>query len=291
MRKAGADAVLSNGGENVAEAGGERVAAMGEKGTEAELAAGKEKSALERTVSWNYGQHALLILEALEANQIEDATKKVTVKGAEPMQKSQGGECEGATVAEVDMNIPMSATTIADSAEAMKALLKQGKIDLSLLSTDIPKTEQKENTTTVAASAAKPGADVEANVTPTTPEEETDLTTEEEREIKRRRSLLLGEWATAAAQIGEGSNAISHAFYDRVAGFAMAANAAHGSLGGITTITDTDRFVLFELTRGAALSGVGLGLQGAVNLNNLADAKIKSAPEENTSTVSAEVAK
>ena len=94
-----------------------------------------------------------------------------------------------------------------------------------------------------------------------------DYSSQEQREIHNRRQLLLAEWAAAATQIGEGSNAISSAFYDRAGPFIAAASAANGSLGGISTINDTDRFVLFELTRGAALSAIQLGLQGAVTLS------------------------
>ena len=146
-----------------------------------------------------------------------------------------------------------------------------GKIDLSLLSTDIKKPEQQQPVKgAVIASAGKSGANVgaEGQYSSQMPAEET-LTSDEQREIMHRRALLLGEWATAAAQIGEGSNAISRVFYDRAAAFAAAANAAQGSLGGITAIADTDRFVLFEITRGAALSAVQLGLQGAANLNDV----------------------
>ena len=261
-----------------------------EKKATEETAAKKAEDEVPRKkiIANNVGQYALLIMEALKAKETEDAIKEVTVKGAEPMQQTQGGDCTGAALTAADLNTPMSATTIADSATAMKALLQMGKIDLSLLSTDIVKPEQTEVEGAIEASAGKSGADVDAHAPPTsTTTDENDLTTQEEREIKRRRSLLLGEWATAATQIGEGSNAISSAFYDRAAGFAAAANSAYGSLGGITTITDTDRFVLFELTRGAALSAIGLGLQGAVNLNNLSESETKFPPEEDPTAVTA----
>ena len=104
-------------------------------------------------------------------------------------------------------------------------------------------------------------------------------TAEQRMEITRRRSLLLAEWATAATQIGEGSNAISSAFYDRVEGFVSSVNSAYGSLGGASAIADTDRFVLFELTRGAALSAIQLGLQGAMNLKELDDVKAPAQTE------------
>ncbi len=91
----------------------------------------------------------------------------------------------------------------------------------------------------------------------------------EEREITNRRKLLLAEWAAAATQIGEGSNAISSAFYQRANTFIQAASASNGSIGGVSTINDSDRFVLFELTRGALLSAVQLGLQSAVTLGEL----------------------
>ena len=99
-------------------------------------------------------------------------------------------------------------------------------------------------------------------------------TTEQRHEIMRRRALLLAEWATAATQIGEGSNAISSAFYDRVEAFVSAANSAYGSMGGASAIADTDRFVLFEITRGAALSAIHLGLKAAMNLKELDDVKV-----------------
>lgn len=236
-----------------------------------------------KTISWNYGQHALLIMEALTANDIEDATKEVTVKAAE-MQESQGGQCDGASEALAAMNTPMPGTTIADSAEILNTLLDMNKIDLGLLSTDIDK--PKEELTGLAAAAGKSAADVSATGQSTSGDEES-LTTEEEREIRRRRALLLSEWATAATQIGEGSNAISRAFYDRASAFAEVANGAQGSLGGISAIADTDRFVLFEITRGAALSAIGLGLQGATNLNDLEEAKREVKSSDNMQGLSA----
>ncbi|MGN0919164.1 MAG: hypothetical protein ACI4OR_00150 [Alphaproteobacteria bacterium] len=233
-----------------------------------EKAAAKAKE-LVKVMTNNVAQYALLIWEAIKANEIDDATKEVTVKGAEPMQDSQGSQSSGAATTS-GSGTAMDATTIAGAANALNTLLNMGKIDLSLLSTDMQEEEQQPVKEAVQASAGKSSANVDAsgqNPTQTTKQET--LTTQEQREIMRRRALLLGEWATAAAQIGEGSNAISNAFYDRAAGFAAAANAAQGSLGGITAITDTDRFVLFEITRGAALSSIQLGLQGAANLNDL----------------------
>ena len=170
----------------------------------------------------------------------------------------------------------MSGTSIGSAANSLISLLNMATIDLSLLSTDFSKNE-KETKAAVQASSSKSQAGVSAtekNVTNLT----TAYTTAEQQEIMHRRALLLGEWAAAATQIGEGSNAISSAFYARSAAFSAAANAASGSLGGINAITDTDRFVLFELTRGAALSAIQLGLEGAVNLNKTEEVDTKIIP-------------
>ncbi len=224
-----------------------------------------------KVLTQNVIQYALVITEAVLANDIGDATKEVTVKGAQPMQDSQGQQ--GDTAALKPLNKEMAGTTIAGSANALINLLNVGQIDLSLLSTDFEKAEPKKKIKTVEALVGESGADVHATGQKSSGTKNADdLTSEQEREIKRRRALLLGEWATAATQIGEGSNAISKAFYDRAKAFELAANAAQGSLGGITAIADTDRFVLFEITRGAALSAVELGLQGASNLNLLEEA-------------------
>ena len=280
--KMGADAVA----DGAAKAAETSVAA----GTKA---AGKVASGVFSPIAiWNVPQYVLVIMEALEGNNQDDATKEVTVKGAEPMQDSQGSQGSGASVS--SPSTAMSGTTIAGSATALNNLLNMGTIDLSLLSTDVKKAEKQEVKKAVVASAAKSAADVAASEKRSTETiEEESLTSEEQREIMHRRALLLGEWATAATQIGEGSNAISKAFYDRAAAFASAANAAQGSLGGITAITDTDRFVLFEITRGAALSAVQLGLQGAVNLNDLEETATSTVDSSTTpkATVSVSGAK
>ena len=233
-----------------------------------------------KVVHFNYLEYALLIAEALKGNEIDDATKEVTVKGAEPMQQSQGSQGGGASVAPLPSS-EMAGTTIAGAASAMATLLNLGKIDLSLLSTDIekPKEDEKKRAPAVRASSSASQADVSASEVQVQSESQAKkMNTQEQREIMHRRALLLSEWATAALQIGEGSNAISSDFYARAAGFGAAASGAQGSMGGINTITDSDRFVLFELTRGAALSAVQLGLQGAENLNALDEVMEEPAP-------------
>ena len=228
-----------------------------------------------KVVHYNYAEYALLIWEALKENEIEDATREVTVRGAEAMQGSQGSQGGGAsgggsTTIPVE-NTAMSGTSIGGAAGAMINLLKSALIDLSLLSEEIEKGKQQEMKGAVQAQTGKSQSGVDASETGVVSETTQNLSTSEYKEIKRRRNLLLAEWATAATQIGEGSNAISSDFYSRSAAFSAAANAASGSLGGINAITDTDRFVLFEQTRAAALSAIELGLQGAVNLNDLED--------------------
>ena len=228
----------------------------------------------------NAPQYVIMIMEALEGNKTKDATKEVTVKGADPMGSSQGSPSSGATF--TMPSTPMAGTTIADSAMALNTLLDFAKIDLGLLSEDMPK-EETVDVEIKAPVTITPGTSggektESANVPRTRTVVSESLTTDEKAEIIHRRALLLAEWAAAAAQIGEGSNAISSTFYDRAAAFAAAANAASGSLGGISAITDTDRFVLFELTRGTALSAIQLGLQGAKNLNNLDEVEIADTP-------------
>lgn len=227
---------------------------------------------------FNVPQYILLIMEAKEGQKTDDATKEVTVKGAEPMQQSQGSQGGGASTSMAPLpSSEMAGTTIAGAASAMATLLNLGKIDISLLSTDIEKPEEGESAPAVRASNSSSQADVSASEVETqSPVKK--MNTQEQREIMHRRALLLSEWAAAALQIGEGSNAISGDFYARAAGFSAAASGAQGSMGGINTITDSDRFVLFELTRGAALSAVQLGLQGAANLNTLDEVMEEPAP-------------
>ena len=246
----------------------------------------------EKTVSWNVGQYVLVIMEALKDQEIDDATKEVTVKGAEQMQQSQGSPSPGASTSPAtdDTGTPMGATTIGGAASALIQLLEKGKIDLSLLSEEF---EESEATTPSGAlglgRVASQSGSVEdfsqSSIDNSSQTENTSngLTTAQQRELNHRRNLLLAEWAVAATQIGEGSNAISAAFYERASGFSSAASAAQGSLGGISTITDTDRFVLFELTRAAALSAIQLGLQGAVNLNDIGLPESSSSPSDSSS--------
>lgn len=213
----------------------------------------------------NVPQYVLIIMEAVEGNKHDDATKKVRIVGAEPMGESQGTPISGASTVQPDT--PISATTISGAANSLIALLNMGKIDISLLSKDIEKPKENTSTPAISMSAGTSGGQSAGTGQVTSTPSADVLTTNEQKEIRKRRALLLGEWATAATQIGEGSNAISSTFYDRAQAFKDAVDGAQGSLGGISAITDADRLVLFEITRGAALSAVQLGLQGAVNLN------------------------
>ena len=220
----------------------------------------------EQTVSWNPAQYGLLIYEGIEGNEIDDATKKVKIKGAQGMGGSQGSP-NASSGTQQSPDVPMTGSTVTDSVNALVTLLQMNPIDLSLLSTEI---QQENQTVQSSASMGNSGSQAGLDVTQQGTSGELgneDYSSQEQREIHNRRQLLLAEWAAAATQIGEGSNAISSAFYDRAGPFIAAASAANGSLGGISTINDTDRFVLFELTRGAALSAIQLGLQGAVTLS------------------------
>ena len=233
-----------------------------EKQAVAEAATGVAEKAHIMSVA----QYALLIMQAKAANDIDDATKEVTVEGAEPMQGSQGSP-----ITPVSTQMPnnaMDGTTIADSAAALTELLSMGSIDLSLLSTDFSEEEAEAALESYGARSQMDKKESKA-ATDDGKVKEVDLTGKQKMELQNRRALLLSEWAAAATQIAEGSNAISSRFYERAAGFASAANSASGSLGGISAIADTDRLVLFELTRGAALSAVELGLKASENLNNL----------------------
>ena len=257
--------------ENAAQGGGEEEeSSFGEKVKEALVG--------NRTITYNYAQYALVILEAVMANRIKDATKEVKIKGADALGDSQGTPNTTYATYE-EPSTPMSGTTLTDSITTLVDLLKTNTIDISLLSEDFEKKEEKEAEITEAAPSIMLGESSSQMPTTTTTtsvtsgsaeeEEEEDLTTEQESEIRKRRLLMAMEWAVAAEQIGEGSNAISSKFYDRVDTFVSAANSANGSLGGISTINDTDRFVLFELTRSAALSAIQLGLQASVTFSEI----------------------
>ena len=261
------------------------------------------KTAQVKTViTQNIIQYVILIMEAKEGGKTKDISKDVKVK-AQAMQKSQGKPSPGASSGQSSSdlyslpNTPIEATTISGAAAAMIQLLRTATIDLSLLSEEVadPQDEPKEKQTGVDIADDTQGKTIgdvtsggshdassdtpEKTQNPTTPTEgfseqvdfdEADpLTTYKREEIRRRRLLLMAEWAVAATNIGEGSNAISEQFYGRAQLFISAANGAEGSLGGASAINDTDRFVLFELTRGAALSAVQLGLSGSMILNEL----------------------
>ena len=221
----------------------------------------------EQTVSQNYTQYAILIYQGIEAGDTGKATKKVKVKGADPMGGSQGSpNSTSGTQAQPD--VPMTGSTVVDSVNALVTLIQLNPIDLSLLSTEVEQNNtQTISPLTMGSSGSQAGLEVTkqgvSNPTSST------YTAYEEREITNRRKLLLAEWAAAATQIGEGSNAISAAFYERANTFIQAASASSGSIGGVSTINDSDRFVLFELTRGSLLSAIQLGLQSAITLGEL----------------------
>ena len=240
---------------------------LGEKAAAGELS----QIYAEKTLVFNVPEYALGILEALEAVKTDEATKAVKIK-AQEFQESQGAQFESKLV-KVEEN-PMTATTVASAVTVMRSLLKNNKIDLGLLSVDL-KDEKATQASGLRGSASQAAIGKSGSTG-----SGSSLTTRERLEVKRRRNLLLGEWAAAATQIGEGSNAISGAFYDRVKDFAQAANKATGTLGGLSAMNDSDRFVLFEITRGAALSAIELGLKGAVNLSDLEEV-IATAAKDN----------
>ena len=277
------------------QAGSEKVADLAAKGADQAATVTTEGAALrtlellksETTISYNVAEYALVIAEQMEADKTTKVTHEVKVK-AEDFQGSQGQQFESKLVP-VESK-PMTATTVGDAAASLISLLNNSKIDLSLLSMDMKDGSSSGQSTPAArgySSQASSGDGTTTSTTATTPTSRSaalTLTTRERREIKKRRSLLLGEWAAAAAQIGEGSNAISQAFYDRVDDFVDAANAAQGTLGGMSAMNDSDRFVLFEITRGAALSAIGLGLQGATNLSDLEEVFATAAADAATNT-------
>ena len=210
-----------------------------EQKPEAEAKAGEaEAKAAEAEAPANTGnetnaiQYAIVILQAVEGMNQEDATRKVTVEGAQKLQESQGSS-SGSTIPSSDTSLDGS--NLSCAANSLAYLLQENPVDLSLM--DVSEFDP--------------------------------ATTAGQIAIKNRRNQLLQEYAVSAAIISAGSNAISSQFYRRVSQLAATASGTTGTLGSMSVLNDSERYPYFEMVRQVALSGVQLGLKGASNLTHI----------------------
>ena len=202
-----------------------------------------------RVLNNNALQKSIMMKEVLELSKTKDISKEVA-SAAQQLQKSQGSQSasvstEKSTTTE---QTSVEAKTLSGASSAMIQMLQWSEIDVALLRAVINDFDND----------GQSFIDVVQ-----------DITTAEQEKLKKDHLLLLAQWASAATNIGAGSNAISHQFFDRLDPFVKAVEKAEGSLGGASTINDTDRLVLFELTRGASLSAVQLGLYGSLILTEV----------------------
>ena len=211
---------------------------------EAEKAAGDSKDKAKEAAipvdtvnETNAIQYAVLILQAIEGMNQEDATREVTVKGAQPLQQSQGSPTGTGIVPDTSLD----GSTLSCAANSLATLLRDNPVNISLMNTD----------------------DLD-------PTKSADQIT-----IRNRRSLLLQQYALSATIIAAGSNAISSQFYVRIGqltggmGEAGRISGTSGTLGSMSVLNDSERYPYFELVRQVALSGVQLGLKGASTLGHL----------------------
>jgi len=179
----------------------------------------------------NVLHYPILILEGVEARKQKEFTRKVVVEGASKLQASQGSP-QGS---DIHPDVSLEATTLGCAANSMSVLLENNPVRLQLLNLD-----------------------------------DLDLDTEGGKFVaKYRRNLLLQEYAVAAEIIGEGSNAISEKFYDRIQGFVGEIPGTYGTLGAMSVLNDSERYPYFEMVRQLALTAVQLGLSGATTLANV----------------------
>ena len=225
---------------------------------EAKSEAAKAKDPINTAHEINAIQYAIVILQALEGQNQEDATREVTVEGAQKLQDSQGSS-EASTIPTVttittetatEENQALDGSNLACAANSMAYLLSKNPVDTDLLNTS-----------------------------------SFDLSVIADRiEVQNRRNQLLQQYAASAEIIAEGSNAISEQFYDRVSGLAETAPTTFGTLGAMSVLNDSERYPYFEMVRQVALSGVQLGLKGAVILNEIGLEEVEAEEEEPVTT-------
>ena len=200
---------------------------------EAESKAKEAASPIDTANETNAIQYAILILQAVEGMNQEDATRNVTVNGAQKLQDSQGATTTS-TIPTDDTSLDGS--NLSCAASSLAYLLTENPVDLTLLEMN--------------------GLD------PTK--------TSDKIKIKNRRNQLLQQYAVSAEIIGAGSNAISSQFYQRVSALASQVSSTTGTLGAMSVLNDTERYPYFELVRQVTLSAVQLGLKGADTLSHVA---------------------
>ena len=192
---------------------------------EAKDKAKEAKSPIDTANVTNAIQYAILILQSVEGMNQEDATREVTVKGAEKLQESQGQTSSSTLTTDTTLD----GSNISCAANSMVYLLQKNPVDLGLLDLS-----------------------------------EFDLSVQREKNVARsNRDLFLQQYAVSAQVIAEGSNTISSQFYTRTSALTEAAPNTSGSLGAASVVNDSERYPYFEMVRQAALSAVQLGLKGA----------------------------
>ena len=230
---------------------------------------------------WDVVQTALEILANEKSDNKVNENKEVIV---------QAGDIGEAVAAEdatelADIDMAQLGKTAAGAAALTQQLLQAAQIDLDLLSTTVKKTETEEKKkedplyATFEAGMTTSGLGYNnTNDDENTEDSDTDddggdeLTPEQAgyiQEIQSRRQKLLAQYANAGVLISEGMNAISNAFMDRAKALVDFANAQNPptETGSFGLVQDVGRYVLLETLRGAALSAVQMGVQGASLLN------------------------
>ncbi len=178
----------------------------------------------------NAMQYALVILQAVEGRKQEDATREVIIS-AQELEDSQGAPQDS----EIVPDTALDGTNLACAANGLAYLLQNNPVDITLMETN-------RFDTSVISDRVK---------------------------IQNRRNQLLQQYALSATIIAEGSNVISSRFYDRVSRLAEVAPTTTGTLGAMSVLNDSERYPYFEMIRQVTLSGVQLGLKGAVTLSHL----------------------
>lgn len=209
---------------------------------EAKDKAKEAKSPIDTANVTNAIQYAILILQSVEGMNQEDATREVTVKGAEKLKASQG-QSAASTIA---TGTTLDGSTISCAANSMAYVLQNNTVDLGLLDLS-----------------------------------EFDLSVKREHDVARsNRDLLLQQYGVSAQVIAEASNSISSQFYERTSALTEAAGTTSGSLGAASVVNDSERYPYFEMVRQAALSAVQLGLKGASILPDIQIINVNAAERD-----------
>ncbi len=171
-------------------------------------------------------------------------------------------------------------STVAGGAAIVEALLKNAKVDLSLLEDKVSVPDAPSVTVSASSGTVNRGAlgglgeggSVTAggsSVTGSSDDDDDDNTsspvmkyTEEQLdEIKSRRARLMKQYVNVGVQVSEGMNAVSNQFMNRVEQVTKFAPSAMDLASAWGVVQDSGRHVLFETLRGLSLSSAQMGVQ------------------------------